>query len=154
MPHEEVIKGVSPSQRLAVLREYGIPSARSDQYELDYLIAPGLGGDDNIRNLWPEPYRAATWNAYRKDALEERLHQMVCSRQLDLAVAQRAIATNWIAAYQAYVRSSSSKTRTSGASSDTATVRSAALTGDIEESDRPALPPMTVPPFEQATMRE
>jgi hypothetical protein len=104
LPHEEVVKDVSPSLRRAVLEEYGIPAAQADDYEVDYLITPGLGGDDDIRNLWPEPYHAATWNAHVKDALEERLHEMVCSHQLDLAVAQKAIATNWIAAYQKYVR--------------------------------------------------
>jgi hypothetical protein len=29
---------------------------------------------------------------------------MVCAHQLDLAAAQREIAGNWIAAYQAYVK--------------------------------------------------
>ena len=37
-----------------------------------------------------------------KDALEEHLHQMVCSGQLDLSTAQRDIATDWIAAYKKY----------------------------------------------------
>jgi hypothetical protein len=112
LPHEEVIKEVSPTERERVFAEYGIPSAQSDQYEVDYLITPGLGGDDDIRNLWPEPYNVATWNARAKDALEERLHEMVCSRQLDLAAAQKAIATNWIAAYQEYVQPSTPKTQT------------------------------------------
>jgi len=104
LPHEEVIRAVSPSLRRRVLEEYGIPAARSGEYEIDYLITPGLGGQDDIRNLWPEPYHVATWNAYAKDALEERLHEMVCSHQLDLSVAQQAIATNWITAYEKYVQ--------------------------------------------------
>ncbi|MGB6743228.1 MAG: hypothetical protein WBE38_06170 [Terracidiphilus sp.] len=104
MAQEEVVKEVSPSQRERVFAEYGIAAAQGGDYEVDYLITPGLGGDDDIRNLWPEPYHTATWNAHVKDALEERLHEMVCSRQLDLAAAQKAIATNWIAAYQKYVR--------------------------------------------------
>jgi hypothetical protein len=104
LPQEETVKHVSPSQRRAVLEEYGIPAAHADDYEVDYLITPGLGGDDNIQNLWPEPYNAANWNAHVKDALEERLHEMVCSHQLDLAVAQKAIATDWIAAYEKYMR--------------------------------------------------
>jgi hypothetical protein len=104
LAHEEVIKEVSPLQRQRVFDEYGIPSAKSDEYEVDYLIAPGLGGNDDIRNLWPQPYYSATWNAHLKDALEERLHEMVCSDRLELSVAQRAIATDWIAAYQKYVK--------------------------------------------------
>jgi hypothetical protein len=61
-----------------------------------------LGGADDIRNLWPEPYRSTAWNARVKDTLEERLHEMVCAGQLDLPTAQRDIATDWIAAYKKY----------------------------------------------------
>ena len=111
LSHEQVVVPVSPSERQTVFAEYGIPAAESDRYEIDYLITPGLGGQDDIRNLWPEPYHAAQWNAHAKDALEERLHEMVCSHQLDLSVAQEAIATNWIAAYQKYVQPPSMKGR-------------------------------------------
>jgi hypothetical protein len=40
-----------------------------------------------------------------KDDLENRLHRMVCSGQLELATAERAIAANWTAAYEKYFRS-------------------------------------------------
>jgi len=99
---EEVVGDVSVSLREKVLQEYGIAHARGGDYEIDYLIAPGLGGTEDIRNLWPEPYRTRVWNAYVKDALEERLHEMVCSGQLDLHTAQHDIATDWIAAYKKY----------------------------------------------------
>jgi hypothetical protein len=102
MSHEEVIKAVPKSLRLRVFAEYGIENAHADDYEVDYLIAPGLGGADDIHNLWPEPYRPGDWNAYAKDALEERLHQLVCARAIDLPTAQREIATDWIAAYKKY----------------------------------------------------
>jgi anti-sigma factor RsiW len=102
MAHEEVVRAVPNSVSQAVFREYGIAHARSDDYEIDYLIAPGLGGTDDIHNLWPQPYDAATWNARVKDALEERLHQLVCQGKLDLPTAQRDIATDWIAAYRKY----------------------------------------------------
>ena len=109
LPHEEVVKQVSLLERQRVFAEYGIPKAQSYNYEVDYLITPGLGGEDDIRNLWPEPYNAATWNAHTKDDLEERLHEMVCSHQLDLSVAQEAISTNWIAAYEKYVQEAPAK---------------------------------------------
>lgn len=102
MPHEQVIADVSAPLRQQVLQEYGIANARPDDFEIDYLIAPGLGGVENIRNLWPQPYGTSTWNASVKDALEERLHQLVCAHQLDLSTAQRDIATDWIAAYKKY----------------------------------------------------
>jgi hypothetical protein len=102
MAHEEVVAEVSPSLRMQVLREYGIANARPKEYEIDYLIAPGLGGTEDIHNLWPEPYNSRTWNAHVKDSLEERLHQLVCAGELDLSTAQRDIATDWIAAYKKY----------------------------------------------------
>jgi hypothetical protein len=102
MAHEEVVAEVSTSLRQEVFQEYGIANARPDEYEVDYLIAPGLGGVEEIHNLWPEPYISRTWNAHVKDALEERLHEMVCAGQLDLSTAQREIATDWIAAYKKY----------------------------------------------------
>ena len=104
MAHEEVIGEVSTPLRQEVFQEYGIVNARAGDYEIDYLIAPGLGGLEEIHNLWPEPYTSTTWNAHVKDALEERLHEMVCAGKLDLSTAQRDIATDWIAAYKKYFR--------------------------------------------------
>jgi hypothetical protein len=102
MAHEEVVAEVSPSLEMQVLHEYGIANARPQEYEIDYLIAPGLGGTEDIHNLWPEPYNSPTWNAHVKDSLEERLHQLVCAGELDLSTAQRDISTDWIAAYKKY----------------------------------------------------
>ena len=42
------------------------------------------------------------WNAHIKDQLEDRLHQMVCRGDVDLATAQRDISADWIAAYRKY----------------------------------------------------
>ncbi|HXN27403.1 MAG TPA: hypothetical protein VN902_09795 [Candidatus Acidoferrales bacterium] len=100
--HEEVVRDVPAALRQQVLHEYGIASARAEDYEIDFLIAPSLGGSEDIHNLWPEPYTLPTWNARVKDALEEHLHQMVCQGTLDLATAQRDISTDWIAAYKKY----------------------------------------------------
>jgi PepSY-associated TM region len=58
--------------------------------EVDHLISLELGGSNRLNNLWP------AWNAHVKDRLENRLHELVCTGQLDLATAQRAIATDWI----------------------------------------------------------
>ncbi len=80
---------------------YGVSGTPPDAYEVDYLITPELGGATDIRNLWPEPYDTA-WNAHVKDQLEERLHQMVCHGDVDLATAQQDISKDWIAAYRKY----------------------------------------------------
>ena len=85
-----------------VFAAYGINEPRPRAYELDYLITPQLGGSDDIRNLWPQPYHAAAWTAHAKDALEDHLYQLVCEGNLDLATAQREIAADWVAAYKKY----------------------------------------------------
>jgi hypothetical protein len=41
--------------------------------------------------------------AVTKDALEDRLHWLVVSGQLDLKEAQREIASDWIAAFRKYI---------------------------------------------------
>jgi hypothetical protein len=103
MPHEEVVSDVPDALREQVFKEYGIANARPQDYEIDYLIAPGLGGTEDIHNLWPEPLSDSAWNARVKDELEERLHQLVCNGTLDLNTAQQAIAKNWITAYKKYL---------------------------------------------------
>lgn len=95
-------KAVPVALRMKVFEAYGISGAEPQQYEVDYLITPALGGADDIHNLWPQSYSATVWNADVKDALEDRLRQMVCDGSLDLTDAQREIAVNWIAAYKKY----------------------------------------------------
>ena len=95
-------KAVPVALQRRVFDEYGIPAAEPRAYEVDYLITPALGGADDIHNLWPEPSSATVWNAQVKDALEAHLRTLVCSGDLDLATAQREIATNWIEAYKRY----------------------------------------------------
>ena len=93
---------VLPVIQRQVFAEYGMPNAETRAYEVDYLITPALGGSDDIRNLWPQPYAGSLWNAYVKDALEDHLRRMVCNGQLDLVNAQHEIASNWVAAYKKY----------------------------------------------------
>ena len=50
--------------------------------------------------------RSGPWNALVKDELERLLPSLVCSGRLDLATAQRDMATDWIAAYRKYFRTS------------------------------------------------
>lgn len=99
--NDDVVRDVPDSVQQAVFHEYGIENALASDYEVDYLITPGLGGTGDIRNLWPEPHGNA-WNSYVKDELEHHLHDMVCSGQIPLSTAQQEIAANWISAYQKY----------------------------------------------------
>jgi hypothetical protein len=98
----KALPGVPVSMKRKVFEEYGVTPPRPDAYEVDYLITPELGGATDIRNLWPEPYQDTVWNAHVKDQLEDRLHRMVCRGDVDLATAQRDLATDWIAAYRKY----------------------------------------------------
>jgi hypothetical protein len=95
-------KAVPVALQRQVFAEYGLSGAEPQAYEVDYLVTPALGGADDIRNLWPHSYTETVWNARVKDALEDRLRDMVCGGRLDLTAAQKEIAENWIAAYKKY----------------------------------------------------
>jgi hypothetical protein len=84
-----------------VLAEYGLPPGPHPDYEIDHLIPLGIGGADDVKNLWPEPRRSVEgqWNAEAKDRLEWRLRDLVCSGALDVRSAQRMIAGDWVDGY-------------------------------------------------------
>jgi hypothetical protein len=95
-------KSVPAALQKRVFEEYGLARAETRAYEVDYLVTPALGGADDIRNLWPQSYATTAWDAKAKDALEQRLRDMVCNGSLDLTEAQHEIAANWIATYKKY----------------------------------------------------
>ena len=96
-----VVVDIPKETQNAVFAAYGM-KPDSGRFEIDYLITPDLGGADSIRNMWPQPY-STTWNARVKDQLEQRLHQLVCSGQMELPAAQRELAADWIGAYHKYL---------------------------------------------------
>jgi hypothetical protein len=49
------------------------------------------------------------WTAADKDALEKSLHRQVCDGKVSLGEAQRAVMTDWIAAYKKYMSSTAKK---------------------------------------------
>ena len=104
VPADDEMRIVPASLAGEVFSSYGIrPTPRS--YEVDYLIAPALGGATDVRNLWPQPYASGVWNAGVKDALENHLRHLVCAGEVDLPTAQHEIAADWIAAYRKYFHS-------------------------------------------------
>lgn len=83
-------RDVPASVRRQVLASYGDPAK---PYEVDHLISLELGGTNDPANLWPEPGPIPN----PKDAVENRLHRLVCSGRLDLADAQKQVAADWTA---------------------------------------------------------
>ena len=59
-----------------------------------------LGGADDVRNLWAEPY-TPTPGAHEKDRVENYLREQVCAGNISLPDAQREITTDWFAVYLA-----------------------------------------------------
>lgn len=87
----------------AQLGRYDYPDQNPKHYEEDHLIPLELGGHPTSgANLWPQSW-TSQWSAKEKDQLENTLKRLVCAHQLSLQEAQRAIATDWIAAYHTYV---------------------------------------------------
>jgi hypothetical protein len=84
-------------------------------HEVDHLVSLELGGSNALTNLWPEPY-AGRWGARTKDALENRLHSLVCAGELNLRAAQHQEARDWVGAYRRYVGSAPSRPSTGGGS--------------------------------------
>jgi len=87
------VRSVSSSEKAEVYAEYHTADTPG-MYEVDHLISLELGGSNDIRNLWPEPYNG-TYGAHAKDTVENKLHSMVCAGQISLTDAQAAIATHW-----------------------------------------------------------
>jgi hypothetical protein len=86
-----------------LMREQGLAAAEAGTFELDHRIALALGGHPrNLANLQLQPWGGDA-GALRKDALERRLQQLVCTDRLPLETARRAVYFNWQQAYREYV---------------------------------------------------
>jgi hypothetical protein len=108
---------VKPAMKQGAYRRYGMATNRDGWCasergcEVDHLISLELGGDPTSPlNLWPQPYDPPAdqpshpgkfWNAVDKDKLENGLKRAICAGKITVEAAQREIAVNWIAAYEA-----------------------------------------------------
>lgn len=92
---------VTPSMKDEVCVAYGLkPHCYGrDTYEIDHLVSRELGGIDDVKNLWPQPYFQHP-GAHEKDTVENWLHKQVCLNKMSLQDAQRRIASDW---YQVYL---------------------------------------------------
>jgi hypothetical protein len=99
---------LGPEVRAKVLAEYGLDNDHAgycdgpDGCVIDHLIGIGLGGSNDLSNLWPEP-ADGEWNAHLKKRLDAVLEQLVCAGRMPLEEAHQAVADDWIAAYRQYI---------------------------------------------------
>ena len=107
--YTKTVRNVPSSMKKRVYGRYGLTGNNTgycmvkEGCEIDHLIPLELGGNNNIENLWPQPY-TGLWNAHMKDALENTLNARVCSKKMTLVIAQQVISENWETAYSKYVR--------------------------------------------------
>ena len=109
--YSKCIRNVSSAVKRAVYKSYGMPDGphtgicdTEQGCEIDHLISIELGGANDRKNLWPEPFEELRFNAHVKDKLENFLHAQVCNGgKMTLKAAQKEISTNWIDAYRRLV---------------------------------------------------
>lgn len=101
------VRNVPVAVKRRVYRLYGVLHPAPGEYEVDHLISLELGGSNDIKNLFLEPYfldvGGLEEGAHEKDRLENRLHRLVCTDQLSLQDAQHMISTDWVKAYKQFL---------------------------------------------------
>jgi len=97
--YSKKVRNVPKHLKDQVYEEYGRERQEGVCCEVDHLISLELGGSNDIKNLWPEPYEPRP-GAYEKDKVEDYLHRQVCQGNISLEEAQKQIATDWYEVYQ------------------------------------------------------
>jgi len=95
-------KAIAGWQRDEALKRYG-RDASSYSGELDHLIPVSLGGSNDPDNLWPMPDNKEYGIAAKRE-LEDKLHQMVCAKEITLKDAQDSLKKDWTKAYDRYIK--------------------------------------------------
>jgi hypothetical protein len=93
------VRHVTESKKRAVYIRYGLVNRKKGQYVIDHVINLGIGGSNEIANLFPQPSKGV-WNSRVKDKIENELRKRVCNGDMKLEDAQAMIAKNWIRAYK------------------------------------------------------
>jgi len=97
------VRNVPESRKGDVHRAYAMKQHFNGRNgEVDHLVSLELGGTNATAKLFPEAASPRP-ASQEKDRLENRLHDLACSGQINLRRAQREIATNWVKAYKIYV---------------------------------------------------
>ncbi len=121
------VRNVPESEKREVYAEYGISYPQpTGSYEVDHFIPLELGGDNSLKNLWPEPANPVP-GFHQKDQVENYLHKEVCDGLLSLSEAQDEIKRDW---YAVYVRMNPSATNPTSASTSTVSTTDTSNTGN------------------------
>src|SRR3990167_10243648 len=94
-------RNVSQALKNKVYLLYGIEHRKPREYEIDHCVNLGIGGNNDISNLWPQKY-GGPLGAEKKDRLENFLRRKVCSSEITLEQAQSEMCHNWIRSYKKY----------------------------------------------------
>jgi hypothetical protein len=94
------IRNVPSALKAKVYSSYHLkPGVKPCACEVDHLVSLEIGGSNSQKNLWPQSYVTAPWNAHVKDRLENQLHNLVCAGTITLDQAQTEIRADWISSY-------------------------------------------------------
>jgi hypothetical protein len=104
--YTKTVRNVPLATKKQVCAVYGVPPehCNGQEVEIDHLVSLEIGGSNDIRNLWPEPYKPDP-GAREKDKLENWLHRQVCAGNMPLATAQKGIAQDWYTGYAKLMQS-------------------------------------------------
>jgi hypothetical protein len=105
--YAKTVPQVPQSDKDKVFAMYGVqPSTRTVNgkiipvcCQVDRIISAKLGGSNDIKNLWPQPYSPKP-GAHEKDALEDWLLKQVCAGTIPIEKAQQDLAKDWYIAYR------------------------------------------------------
>ena len=86
---------VTETMKATAYHDYGATKKATVCCEVDHLISRELGGADEPKNLWPQPWHEARM----KDRVENALHKDVCAGVMTLSDAQDRIRSDWSKEY-------------------------------------------------------
>jgi hypothetical protein len=100
--YTKTVRDVPQSVKKKVFALYKI-DPKSDKFEVDHLISLQLGGNNDVKNLWPQSYTTLPLNAHRKDVLENKLRRLMCKKIITIKQAQQEISVDWVKSYKKYI---------------------------------------------------
>lgn len=77
-------------------------------YQVDHIVSLGLGGSNEITNLWAMPetnmWNGENWGYKRKDAVEKILIERMKGKKMTPLEAQKCLSEDWIRCWKKYAK--------------------------------------------------